>query len=183
MAKRGRPRKPRDLKVIDGNFRKPKPGEKPEDKAKKGQASLPADAPPKPDSLDEAEGKIWDELIPHLNKIGTLQRCDAGSLEAYCTAVATLRRNKKILSDYRAKNQGSDFYTNNSQHGEVIRMHPAVGVIERTTKTIKMLADEFGMTPASRKGMGYDPRQLFLPGLGGGKAEENDPTAALLGDE
>lgn len=172
MAKLGRPRKPQALKVVAPNFRgKTQPEKKP------GKAILSQDAPDKPAHLDELEGKIWDQLIPHLIRIGTLQRCDVGSLETYCTQYASLVRNKAALKKHREKH-GDDFYSTDGRHGEVVRVHPAVGIIERAGKQIKSLATEFGMTPASRKNMGYDPGQLFLPFSD--EESPHDPTAGLV---
>jgi P27 family predicted phage terminase small subunit len=176
MAKTGRPRKPAALKVVKGNF---KPAQKPSADEKPGKLILALDAPLKPAHLDEDETAIWDQLIPHLSKIGTLQKCDAGSLETYCTQYASLIRNKKALAEHR-KAHGSDFYSTDGRHGEVVRTHPAVGIIERAGKQVKSLATEFGMTPASRKGMGYDPNQLFLP-LENDDKTPTDPTAGLIG--
>jgi len=175
MARTGRPRKPKELKVVQGKF-----GKSDQDGKKKGQASLAPDAPDKPDSLDDIESQIWDNLIAVLNNIGTLQKCDAGSLESYCTVYASMIRHKNALVKFRKENDGCDFYTTEGKHGLVYKIHPAVGAIERATKIIKALAEEFGMTPASRKGMGYDPKQLMLPGLTGQKETQFDPTKGMI---
>jgi P27 family predicted phage terminase small subunit len=175
MARTGRPRKSPELKVVKGNFQGKKLAP-PESEKSKGKKTLSPDAPERPIHLDDIEGKIWDQLIPHLSLIGTLQKCDLGSLESYCTSYASLIRNKQSLTQHRKK-YGSDYFETDGKHGRMIRVHPAVGVIDRAQRLIKMLAVEFGMTPSSRKAMGYDPAQLFLPF---NEKSDDDPTKGLL---
>lgn len=175
MAKRGRPRKRPDLKVVKGAFGVNKAIES---NAKKGKRSLPPDKPNRPQHLDGVEAQIWDELVVHLNTIGSLQKCDEGTLVAYCSAYARLIRNKQALEKHR-KEHGSDFYQTDGRHGIVIRTHPAVGIIEKTEKTIRALAVEFGMTPAGRKGLGYDPAQGILPFNEPVTTNPKDPTSGL----
>lgn len=179
MARTGRPRKKADLKVVKGNFAKgiSQTAAVRADE-KRGALVLSADAPPRPDHLDKMEAQIWDKLVTHLEKIGTLQRCDEGQLAAYCGTYARYIRNKKTLEAFREKNEGSDFFTTDGRHGEMIRVHPAIGVIERCEKALKSMATEFGMTPSSRKAMGYDPKQLFLPFSD--DRQKDDPTEGII---
>ncbi len=176
MAKMGRPPKRGNLKVVKGGFgnKKSKSGS-----GKKGQPSLPPAAPDLPDHLDALEIKIWDTLVKQLSHIGVLQKFDEGTLSSYCGVYARMIRSKEALNEHRKKH-GSDFFATDGRHGEMFRVHPAVGVIERCEKTIKALAIEFGMTPAGRKGLGYDSRQLLLPGLENAEDNKTDPTAGLL---
>lgn len=170
MARTGRGEKPPEAKATRGN----NPGTTPE---KSGKLALPPDAPAKPTHLDQIEGKIWDNLVQQLGKLGRLQRFDEGTLAAYCSTYARLIRNKATLEAHREKYQ-SDFYTTDGKHGEIIRMHPAVGVIERCEKILRQLAVEFGMTPSARKAMGYDIGQLQLPL--GDEQSTDDPSRRLV---
>lgn len=178
MAKRGRPRKDPKLNVVSGSFKSKQKQDNPD--KNKGKLTLPASAPDRPDHLNESEVNIWNALVSHLHSIGSLQKCDEGSLSAYCTAYDTLIRAKETLAKHR-KDHGSDFFQTDGRHGEMIRAHPALKVIEANTKILKTLAQEFGMTPAGRKGLGYNPAQPLLPGFEdtpGGKTK--DPFAGLV---
>lgn len=178
MAKRGRPRKDPKLNVVSGSFKSKTKQDNPD--KKKGKLTLPASAPDRPDHLNESECKIWDALVSHLHQIGSLQKCDEGSLSAYCTTYDTLIRAKKSLAKHREKH-GDDFFTTDGRHGEMIRVHPALKVIESSTKIIKTLAQEFGMTPAGRKGLGYNPAQPMLPGLDDtSSGSKEDPFKGIL---
>jgi len=143
-----------------------------------GKQTLPPDAPAKPAHLDATEGKIWDTLVQQMGKLGRLQRFDEGTLSAYCSTYARMIRSKETLTIHRDRFK-SDFYTTDGKHGEVIRMHPAIGVIERCEKILRQLAVEFGMTPSARKAMGYDVGQLQLP-LGDRQETSDDPTRDLI---
>lgn len=175
MARRGRPRKQPDLKVVKGAFAV---GKQADSEKKKGKPVLAPNKPDRPEHLDQLEAKIWDELVAHLHTIGSLQKCDEGTLVAYCTAYARLIRNKKALEKHRTTH-GDDFYETEGRHGLVIRTHPAVGIIEKTEKTIRALAVEFGMTPAGRKGLGFDTIQLSLPLSMPDERNPKDPTSGL----
>lgn len=138
-----------------------------------GKKILLPDAPEKPRGLKGIASEVWDQLIPHLSRIGTLQRCDSLQLELYCKAYARYRE-----AELEIENSGM-FYTTEGRQGSHRKLNPAVGVQERASKEMKSLAEQFGMTTASRKNMGYDPSQLFLPFEQ--KSESvKDPTAALL---
>lgn len=168
MARTGRPRKNPALRVVKGNFG-------PKEIARKGKReALPSDAPLCPDHLDALEASIWDRLIEHLGRIGTLQRCDEGQLAAYCKVYARYQR-----ADARRADDG-DFYETEGRQGRVIRTHPAIGVMERCERILRSLSSEFGMSPASRKAMGYDPKQLALPF--DERPGHDDPTRAYLTD-
>ncbi|MGB4107756.1 MAG: phage terminase small subunit P27 family [Alphaproteobacteria bacterium] len=169
MARTGRPRKPRSLKVVPGNF--PQKG-KDEKKNDTGKRVLTLETPEKPKHLNEAEGAIWDRLVTALAKIGTLQKVDEGTLSAYCKVYARYQE-----ADQEIRNEGM-FYWTDGRQGRHRKVNPAVGVMERCEQRLKQLATEFGMTPSSRKAMGYDPTQLFLPF--DHKPENDDPTKGLL---
>lgn len=176
MAKRGRPRKRPELKVVKGIFDPKKNiGGKEE---KKGKPVLIPEKPNRPPHLDKLEAGIWDELVVHLNKIGSLQKCDEGTLVAYCSVYARLIRSRQELEKHRKKEK-SDFYKTESTHGMFLRAHPAISIIEKCEKTIRSLAVEFGMTPAGRKGLGYDPSQPLLPFDEPKNTNPKDPTSGL----
>lgn len=157
MAKRGRPPKKKngDLKVINGNFKTGKGVKKSKLPADRGKHKLPSDAPDKPAWLGDIESEIWDRTIKELHKVGTLQKVDAGSLECYCDAYARKIRAKQQIQD----DGGSEYYETEGRQGRMRRVHPAVQVIQESEKKIKSFATEFGMSPAARKNLGYDPRQ------------------------
>lgn len=178
MARTGRPRKNPALKVVSGGGRSEKARPENPDQ-KKGRLYLSPETPERPAHLDAMEGKIWDQLVTQLSHIGALRKVDEGTLASYCTAYATIMRAKEALAEHRKKN-GSDFFSTDGRHGEMIRVHPAHGIIERNIKIIKTLAVEFGMTPAGRKGLGFNPAQPLLPGLDEEGPLQKDPTAGLF---
>lgn len=62
-----RPRKPTNLKILEGTFRK--------DRAANEPKPVPI-APPKPAWLKCAAGEIWKQLAPDLDAVGCLTRVD-----------------------------------------------------------------------------------------------------------
>lgn len=175
MARTGRPRKNPGLKVVPLTGKQDK--NKPDNPNKaKGKRILAPDAPVRPEHLGTLEAQIWDGLVSHLSQIGSLQKCDEGSLVSYCLAYASVIRSDKALKEHRAKH-GSDYFTTEGRHGEMIREHPAVKTIERNAKIIAKFATEFGMTPAGRKGLGFIQSHPLLPGIEEFENQaKNDPT-------
>jgi len=170
MAKRGRPRKQPELKVVKGNFAAAKAAP---DKDK-GALSLPPDAPEKPAELKGHAAVVWDDIVPKLAVLGVLQKVDRGQILAYCKASARIAEAEAEIDE------NGMFYWTAGRQGQHRKLNPAVGVIERAEKTIAQLAEKFGMTPTSRKQMGYDPAQLSLPLEESKTANPHDPTSGLF---
>lgn len=169
MARKGRPRKKPELKVVKGSF----PGIKAAPDKDKGALSLPPDAPEKPKDLTGVSALVWDDIVPKLAVLGVLQKVDRGQILAYCKASARIAEAEAEIEE------NGMFYWTDGRQGQHRKLNPAVGVIERAEKTIAQLAERFGMTPTSRKQMGYDPAQYSLP-LEEKASNPYDPTSGLF---
>ena len=170
----GRPRKPRQLKVIHGTFRKDRnPGSEPE--AKRLDA-----APPPPPCLNKWGKAMWKDLTAQLIAMKVVTAVDLIALEACCTQYGlyrelqdaiyhideeveldgkrTIRRRKRSLAEYMAGR-------NSQTMPEYVQMKGAFALL-------RQYLSEFGLTPAARNRI-----DVMTP-----NDDTEDPMERLLGE-
>jgi len=94
-----------------------------------------------PDWLSVNATAKWNELAPLLSDQGLLQTVDRDALSVYCDSYAdVLAANAILARDGIVQENGRGGYT----------AHPAQTVKNHATAKMKVLALEFGLTPAAR---------------------------------
>jgi len=135
MGKRGRKKTPTPILKLRGSWR-----------AKIRKDIELADYKPIPpvelESKPEAR-KIWDEIVPELEKSGILAKVDAGLLAMLCIARAEFFRWDKACESPIAKTKNGNIISN-----------PIMDARNKAEKRYKDLAALFGMGSANRAGMG-----------------------------
>src|SRR6478736_3335807 len=94
---KGRPRKPTVLKIVTGN-----PGKREinKDEPKPEDADLAA-----PYWLNPEAAAVWNEIAPHLGKVGLLTTADVHMLGMGCIAVAQFRIAAQAAGDELVKSK------------------------------------------------------------------------------
>jgi len=133
VGKRGPPKKPSALKVVQGTFRK--------DREPRSPVDLEPGTPGPPDGMSRAALACWERITPKLVQARVLTELDREMLAAYCECWATYWELKVIVQE--------EGYTTMGSRGN-LRPHPAVGVMTTMLDNVIRLAREFGLTPASR---------------------------------
>lgn len=129
----GRPRKPAELKVLQGTAR-PDRENATEPKPVIGASDCPA-------WLDATARGEWQRMAPALERLRILTEIDTAALAAYCQAYAdhqwAAKRLQKLGKVYQTK---TGFY----------RPRPEVAMQRDAAVRMKAFLVEFGLTPASR---------------------------------
>jgi len=157
MAQRGRPRKPTNLKILEGN-----PGKRP----------LPVNepkprpiTPPCPSWLDREAKKVWNRLMPELERLHLMTIVDGEAFAAACQSWAIWVKCQRYL-----KKVGLTFETPNGY----IQQRPEVAIGQKALADFRAFCTEFGLTPASRSRISIkvaegeeDPMEALLRKTGG----------------
>lgn len=132
MSRGGRPPKPVELKVIEGN-----PG--------KRRLVAPPKAPPSrprcPSWLSDYAKTEWRRVVPVLDGLGLLTTIDRSTLAAYCESVATFKAATAIVADKGVLVQG--------RKGEAVK-NPALQVQRDAARNIAQFSSMFGLSPSDR---------------------------------
>ena len=133
MAQRGRPRKPTELKRLEGN---------------RGHRPL-NDNEPKPDAdkvkcptwlMPEAK-KEWRRLAPMLIKMGLLTNADVQTFAGYCESYARWKEADQKLTELGSTSETSRGYETQSVW---------VNIAQKNLHQMKELGNEFGLSPVAR---------------------------------
>ena len=143
--------KPTKLKKLAGN-----PGKR---RMNAAEPEPRADAGYCPRWLPDEAKREWRRVAPELLRLGLLTVVDVLPLVAYCMAYARWREACDVL-----EKQGLTFATPNGYE----QQRPEVAIANKAMMEMKALAQEFGMTPASRS-------RVTLP-----SAKPTDPFEAFL---
>ena len=158
MAKTGRPRKPTQMKVLEGNRgKRPLPANEPK--------PAPATKDVKPPTWMNTDGKkMWKRLVPILQRLQLLTEADLESFSMLCQSWGDYVEHVKDIK----KNGKYCIYVNKGGGANEVE-RPAVKLMHRAYERYKALCSEFGLTPASRTRIEIKPSD-----------EEYDPMEALL---
>lgn len=144
----GRPAKPAQSKVIQGNFRKDRDSHGPQ---------VEIALPPCPKWLPRLARKHWAELGPELVKTGLLSIIDGDVFALHCDSMAKFEEVTKQLKDLEAMldKTPTGYQVQSALFTIRSKLH------EQIVKTGR----EFGMTPAGRTSLKTTPQgQLTLDG-------------------
>lgn len=136
MAK-GRKPKPTALKKLAGN-----PGKK---ALPENEPQPKKDRPPKPTNMSGTASKLWDDLSDELFNMGVLTSADGLALRMLCESFDRFMEARRIVASY-----GSMTYETSGPSGLLIKVNPAVGIMERANTAIRSWCSEFGLSPAAR---------------------------------
>ncbi len=156
-----RPRKDPRKEALQGN-----PGRR---KNLPPRAKLGKIAPTMPDYLNASAQKVWQKIVPDMERLEILDRIDEDILAHYCSAQA-----KYLMADSRLSS-AEDFRVD-SNRGEVM-LSQWYKIYDKEASRVERLADKLGLTPSSRRRMELafkeetkkDPYEAFLSGEDGGE--------------
>lgn len=146
MSDRGRPRKPRNLKLIEGTYR--------EDREPDHPPTPQAEAPTCPTWLGREAKRIWRRLAPELAEVGLLAKVDRATFAAFCQAYHRWWTLEKKRSDTE------EFFTTDSGYSQ---RHPVHKAADEAMERMVELGARFGMTPADRSGIDLPPMDADDP--------------------
>lgn len=130
----GRPAKPTNLKLLQGN-----PGKR---KINKNEPAPDIEIPDPTMPLNGYALEEWNRIAPILEDLGLISEVDATALTMYCVHFQQLRETVEELQDLDSK-----LMTAQSGHAQ---QHPFFSIINKQSKMCHKYLQEFGMTPASR---------------------------------
>lgn len=138
MGKRGPAPKPTALRLLHGD----------QPKRINTREPQPLDVPvSKPHWLSPLAEEEWDRLAPHLVAMGTFKATDEAVFAAYCEAVGRFRRLAEVAARTAPLIKGRE--------GTMVK-NPVYAQLTAVETTIRILAREFGLTPAARAGIRVD---------------------------
>lgn len=133
MAIRGRPPKPTNLRLLEGN-----PGHRPVNTM---EPKPPAKAPTPPKFLNDEAKRMFRKLAKQLVAIGTVTQIDGWILADYCDAAVEVERLTEEL-----KVEGTTIVTPNGY----IQAHPYVAMRNQCLARMARAGSELGIGAASR---------------------------------
>ncbi len=109
---------------------------------------LPVERPEPPADLSPEARAIWDRLCDHTEYLGVLSRVDGLALFLMVQSCMMYRRAMDIVREMGIT------YERQTPRGPVRVTNPAVNIVDRTHKQILEMANQFGLTPRSRRALG-----------------------------
>lgn len=134
-------RKPTEQKKLEGTDRG--------DRGNPAEPRFESAAPPLPAWLSPEAAEEWERIVPLLLVVRVLSPVDLGVLAAYCQAVGDLQ----LVNETLAKTER--FY----KSGTLWKEHPAAKASRELSQQVRMLANELGLSPASRSKVSSIPEK------------------------
>lgn len=94
----------------------------------------------------------------------TRDRLNDGNAFMFLQLTRTVQRHERILTELE---EVGETYVSEGRQGKQIKARPEVGQLNETFRQIRALANEFGMTPASERGLSGGGQMGFDFGDGG----------------
>jgi len=136
---RGRPKKPTELKILEGN-----PGKRPIDinevKPEKG-------IPTCPKWLHKYAKQEWNELAEKLKKLGLLTEIDKAAFAGYCQSYARWRESEEFLETVEMVKETESGY---------LQQSPYVSISHKNLQLMGTYLSKFGLSPSDRAGLVID---------------------------
>ena len=148
MGERGPQRKPRALRLVEGD--------RGHQKRNAAEPMPPPIEPGRPAAMTVEAGRVWDGLAPGLLQLGVLTEWDGELFGAFCEAVVTRRRAVELIAPGLVLR---------GREGQVV-VNPGWRVFRDATLLVARLGAQFGLSPASRT--------LLQGNLGGLDADDED---------
>lgn len=108
-----------------------------------------------PAYLDNDASRIWRRIVPYLKENSNVTNADRTLVELFCINYQELIDAYQKIRDHGSLIKIKDTKLN-PKTGEIMatdlgyRKNPAVGIVDSTTKNLKMIASELGLSPKSR---------------------------------
>ena len=99
-----------------------------------------------PSWLDAKAKAAWKAIVPELEELGVLSRCDGVSLQLLCEAFAEWKNAKQMLAK---SNRVRPMY-NPDGSLKYLQTNPYVAIAKASGDELLRLLREFGLTPAAR---------------------------------
>lgn len=133
---KGRPRKPTQLKVIEGN---------------RGKRRIAPDAPVTPGvprcpaHLKGAARRMWKLVAGELDALGLIAKVDGAALEGVCVAYCRAIEADRALAEFGLT------YSRGLPSGDLVHVkRPEIAISRDSWAQVKSFCVEFGLTPVSR---------------------------------
>ncbi len=133
MATPGRIPKPTALKELEGN-----PGKRP---LNENEPKPEKKAPSCPKWLEPEAKREWRRLAKDMEELGILTEEDRAAFASYCQAYARWREAEQVISEHGAIIRTPSGY---------LQQIPQVSIAQTYLKIMNKIAEQFGLTPASR---------------------------------
>ena len=114
----------------------------------------------RPTGMTAAERKVWDDLAPHLVRLGRLKPHFVHAFRDYCEIEARLRHWRKFLDDEEWQ------YVTHGRNGVQYKARPQVAQLNDDWRKRHSLRSEFGLTPSAERGFKDNQGDLFDDGWG-----------------
>lgn len=156
MGRRGPPKKPTELKLLQGI-----PGGEHKLNKNEPRPEKLGDLTP-PELLTEEGKEIWRSVAEYLHRLNLLTEIDTLSLLVFCDVVEKWRKAKRFLDE-----SGSTYEIFHEQTPEEVAakvpkklkycaQYPQVSIYNQLTKDIIRIGNQFGLTPAARASLNLD---------------------------
>jgi len=138
---------------------------------------MPAGVPSCPEHLSQAAKDEWARLAPAMAELKLLTTVDSKAFEIYCALVARFDEAEQAVTEH-----GTVYKTDTG----LLKVNPAVRLMQTLARELRAMCSEFGFTPSSRcrmKSPKTDRNELkaFLAGDAeedDGQTEDDGPDAA-----
>jgi len=113
-------------------------------------------APDPPSFLSVEAAEKWAEVIAHLRELRILSRVDRDSIAQYCEVFTRWRQMAERTKDYK-----DTIYPLKDKAGNIVgvALRPEVRLYLELGKEVQRLAQQFGLTPASRARVRVEGRE------------------------
>lgn len=109
----------------------------------------------RPRGLKHAEKQIWNDLAPELVRLGRLKKHYVHAFAEYCRVYVRLQEARKLLDEV------DWIYITEGRHGEQMKSRPEVAQLNDDWRKYRSLMAEFGLSPASERGLNSNQGDLF----------------------
>lgn len=176
MAPRGRPPKPLEQRVAEGN-----PGKRPlPAPVLVGGRPTPEEFSQPPADIPEDGRQWWMKNVPRLVELGIIDRIDETVLEQLAVLYSRIKQARRVIREDGHFAKGST--------GQLVK-HPALSIEESSTKLFMQLAEQYALTPTARTRLGLAElnRQTaareLLAELQGDDGEELEDIGEVVDDD
>lgn len=133
----GRPRKPTQLKVLEGDRHKSRHRTPP---------TPAATLPVMPADMHAGAKRVWRRIMRDFGETGILTRVDLGMIRAYCEAEHRYTEAAVLLAD-------SGPLSRDRHRGGAVVKNPLHQVVRDNAVLMRLFARECGFSPSSREGL------------------------------
>ena len=140
MGERGPARTPTSILKLRGSWLA---------KTRGGEPRPPPGKPRCPVWISKEAKRAWAELIPQLEMMGLLARCDRNILVRYCQTLAMWRAAQEWIIEH------GDVFPEKDSRGRVVGLkeYPHVSRVIRLSEHLLRLEKPLGLSPSARAGL------------------------------